>query len=56
MSMVRDVVGGVDIHADFHVATAIDGNGGLLGVEAFPADSAGYECLNRPAIHFACLI
>lgn len=45
MSMVRGVVGGVDTHADFHVVTAIDGNGGLLGVEAFPADSAGYEAL-----------
>ena len=45
MSMVRNVVGGVDTHAGFHVAAAIDGNGGLLGVEAFPADSAGYEAL-----------
>ncbi len=43
MSMVRNVVGGVDTHADFHVAAAIDSNGAMLGVESFPADSAGYE-------------
>jgi hypothetical protein len=36
MSIVR-VVGGVDTHADFHVAAAVDGNGGLLGVEAVSA-------------------
>ena len=45
MSMVRNVVGGVDTHADTHVAAVIDSNGGLLGVEAFPADTAGYEGL-----------
>ncbi len=45
MSMVRTVVGGVDTHADLHVAAAIDGNGGVLGIEAFPADTAGYEGL-----------
>ena len=45
MLMVRSVVGGVDTHADFHVAAAIDSNGGLLGIESFPADSAGYEAL-----------
>jgi transposase len=39
------VIGGVDTHADFHVAAAIDANGGLLDVESFPADSAGYEAL-----------
>jgi len=43
MLMVRSVVGGVDTHADVHVAAAIDSNGGLLGVESFPADQAGYE-------------
>ena len=37
------VTGGVDTHADTHVAVAIDDNGGLLGVESFPADRAGYE-------------
>jgi transposase len=43
MSMVRSVIGGVDTHADFHVAAAIDGNGAMLGIESFPADAAGYE-------------
>ena len=43
MSMVRSVVGGVDTHADVHVAAAVDQNGGLLGIESFPADQAGYE-------------
>jgi len=45
MSIVRSVVGGVDTHADNHVAAAVDGNGGLLGVESFPADAGGYESL-----------
>jgi len=39
------VTGGVDTHADTHVAAAVDGNGGLLGIESFPADQAGYETL-----------
>jgi len=39
------VSGGVDTHADTHVAAAVDHNGGLLGVESFPADRAGYEGL-----------
>lgn len=36
------VTGGVDTHADAHVAAAIDANGGLFGVESFPADESGY--------------
>ena len=44
MSIVG-VSGGVDTHADVHVAAAIDHNGGLLRVESFTADSAGYENL-----------
>jgi len=43
MSMVKSVVGGVDTHADAHVAAALDSNGGVLGVESFPADAAGFE-------------
>jgi len=39
------VTGGVDTHADTHVAAAVDHNGGLLGVESFPADQAGFEDL-----------
>ncbi len=45
MSMVRMIVGGVDTHADTHVAAAIDSNGGVLGIESFPADYAGFEAL-----------
>ena len=44
MTMVR-VTGGVDTHADFHVAAAVDHNGGLLGVESFDAEVAGFEDL-----------
>ena len=46
MSMVSGVIGGVDTHADVHVAAAIDTNGGLLGIESFPTDGVGYERLN----------
>ncbi len=45
MSMVRMIVGGVDTHADQHVAAVIDSNGGVLGIESFPADHAGFEAL-----------
>ena len=45
MSMVRMIVGGVDTHADTHVAAAVDANGGVLGIESFPADHAGFEAL-----------
>ena len=47
MSMVSGVIGGVDTHADVHVAAAIDTNGGVLGIESFPTDTAGYEALTR---------
>jgi len=39
------VTGGVDTHADAHVAAALDGIGGLLGVREFPAAPAGYSRL-----------
>ena len=45
MSMVSGVFGGVDTHADVHVAAALDLNGAMLGVESFPADPAGYQLL-----------
>jgi transposase len=41
----RAVTGGVDTHADLHVAAALDPIGGLLGVAEFPATSAGYARL-----------
>jgi transposase len=39
------VTGGVDTHADMHVAAALDPIGGLLGVAEFPATRAGYAGL-----------
>jgi transposase len=39
------VTGGVDTHADTHVAAALDPVGGLLGVAEFPATAAGYARL-----------
>ena len=55
MSIVR-VTGGVDTHADFHVVAAIDHNGGLLGIESFTADQAGYESLVGWLVGFGELI
>ena len=42
---IVEVTGGVDTHADNHVAAAVDQNGGLLGVESFPASETGFEGL-----------
>ena len=39
------ITGGVDTHADLHVAAALDPIGGLLGVQEFPATAAGYARL-----------
>jgi transposase len=39
------ITGGVDTHADNHVAAALDPIGGLLGVAEFPATPAGYQRL-----------
>jgi transposase len=36
----RAITGGVDTHADMHVAAALNPIGGLLGVEEFPRDGA----------------
>ena len=41
----RAIAGGVDTHADAHVAAALDPIGGLLGVAEFPATPAGYARL-----------
>ena len=37
----RPITGGVDTHLDNHVAAALDANGGVLGVESFPATTVG---------------
>ena len=42
----RALTGGVDTHADVHVAAVIDPEGGLLGVESFATDLAGYKDLS----------
>ena len=39
------VTGGVDTHLDFHVAAAVDANGGVLGVETFDTTTGGYRRL-----------
>jgi transposase len=41
----RAITGGVDTHLDVHVAAVLDDIGGLLGVEEFAADTAGYRQL-----------
>ncbi len=39
------VIGGVDTHADVHVAAAVDHVGGVLGIESFATTQAGYRRL-----------
>ncbi len=56
MSMVSSVVGGVDTHADVHVAAAVDSNGGVLGIESFPTDMVGYEALAGWLVGFGPVI
>jgi transposase len=41
----RAITGGVDTHADTHMAAALDPLGGLLGVREFPATAARYADL-----------
>jgi hypothetical protein len=43
----RAITGGVDTHADVHVAAALDPVGGLLGVREFPVTPAGYASRGR---------
>ena len=48
MTIVEDtrvIIGGVDTHADMHVAAALDPLGGLPGVREFPATAAGHADL-----------
>ncbi|HZD23276.1 MAG TPA: transposase [Acidimicrobiia bacterium] len=44
-SGVSEVTGGVDTHLDFHVASALDQIGGLLGIETFETTEVGYRKL-----------
>ncbi|MPZ63915.1 MAG: transposase, partial [Propionibacteriales bacterium] len=41
----RVVTGGVDTHADVHVAAVVDHLGGVLGTASFPTTAAGYRDL-----------
>jgi transposase len=41
----RAIAGGVDTHADMHVAAALDPIEGLFGVQEFPATAGGYARL-----------
>jgi transposase len=42
----RPITGGVDTHADVHVAAAVDANDGVLGVESIATTPAGYAQLH----------
>ncbi|MEA2900805.1 MAG: transposase [Actinomycetota bacterium] len=44
-TLADKITAGVDTHLDVHVAAALNAVGGLLGVESFPADGAGYRRL-----------
>jgi transposase len=46
-STASAVIGGVDTHADLHVAAAYDQLGAVLGTQAFPTTTAGYRQLLR---------
>jgi len=52
VEVARPVVGGVDTHLDAHVAAAVDANGGVLGIESFPATTAGFAKLHDWLIGF----
>jgi transposase len=43
----RLLTGGVDTHRDNHVAAVVDGNGGVVDVESFPATSRGHAALTE---------
>lgn len=49
MSSIADqgvcVTGGVDTHAEFHVAAVVDRVGRVLGTESFPVNVAGYTAV-----------
>ena len=50
------ITGGIDTHADVHVAAAVDDNGGLLGVESFPVSQTGYGDLLAWLVGFGELV
>jgi len=52
----RPVTGGVDTHADVHVAAAVDANGGVLGVQSFATTPAGFGELHGWLTGFGGLV
>jgi len=52
----RPVTGGVDTHADVHVAAAVDANGGVLGVQSFATTRAGFGELHGWLTGFGALV
>ncbi len=42
-AVTKPVTGGVDTHADMHVAAAVNQVGGVLGTASFPTTPAGYR-------------
>jgi len=53
---IVEVTGGVDTHADNHMAAAVDHNGGLLGIESFPASETGFEDLLAWLVGFGSVV
>ena len=51
----RPVTGGVDTHLDSHVAAVVDANGGLLGVESFSTNVAGFAALYDWLVSFGAV-
>jgi transposase len=47
MTTMPRITAGVDTHLDVHVVAALDSIGGLLGVESFRTDAAGYRAALR---------
>jgi len=52
----RPITGGVDTHLDVHVAAALDGNGGTLGVESFPTTTVGFAQLHAWLSTFGAVV
>jgi transposase len=53
--ITRAVIGGVDTHADNHVAAACDELGAVLGTRSFPTTAVGYRQLLRWLRSFGAL-
>jgi transposase len=51
----RPILGGVDTHADVHVAAAVDAQGGVLGVASFPSTRSGFVALHAWLVGFGAL-